>query len=196
MAYPYRGGVSRFWSLKKMCVECGSLEDEGWANVPFTEDFLDISTSNTIPKFKTKAKIRWDDSFLYVGAVLEETQIWANITSTCHCIDANEDQVIYHDNDFEIFIDPNGDTHYYKEYEMNALNATWDLLINKPYNDGGYENSSRVYGSQGFDMQSELYSAVLLGGSVNDPSMVDKFWSIEVALPLSQLAYNESGTNA
>ena len=32
------------------------------------------------------------------------------------------DSVIFQDNDFEIFVDPNATTHYYKEFEMNALN--------------------------------------------------------------------------
>ena len=30
------------------------------------------------------------------------------------------------------------------QYEMNAADATWDLCLNKAYNDGGYENSTRV----------------------------------------------------
>ena len=33
----------------------------------------------------------------------------------------------YHDNDFEVFIDVSGTGEYYKEYEMNALNATYDI---------------------------------------------------------------------
>ena len=33
-----------------------------------------------------------------------------------HCLNSTEDQVIFHDNDFEIFTNPDGTTHYYKEY--------------------------------------------------------------------------------
>lgn len=40
---------------------------------------------------------------------------------------------------------------------MNALNQTWDLLLAKAYNDGGGENSTRVDGKSGFDMQPQLY---------------------------------------
>ena len=32
---------------------------------------------------------------------------------------------------------------------MNAADATWDLCLNKPYNDGGYENSTRVRTGRG-----------------------------------------------
>jgi hypothetical protein len=28
---------------------------------------------------------------------------------------------------------------------MNARGVWWDLVLNKPYSDGGYENSSRVF---------------------------------------------------
>jgi hypothetical protein len=41
-------------------------------------------------------------------------------------------EIIYHDNDFEVFVDSDGSTHNYKEFEINANNATWDLLLNKP----------------------------------------------------------------
>ena len=34
-------------------------------------------------------------------------------------------QVIFHDNDFEIFVDADGSNNNYKEFEMNALNQTW-----------------------------------------------------------------------
>ena len=47
------------------------------------------------------------------------------------------DSVIFRDNDFEVFIDPDGDTHAYYELEINALGTVWDLLLLKPYRDGG-----------------------------------------------------------
>lgn len=169
----------------------GKLDDSCWDEVPFTSDFVDIST-NTVPRFNTKAKIRWDDDYLYVGAILEETEIWANITDTCHCYNNSEDQVIFHDNDFEVFLDLDGNTHHYKEYEMNVMNATWDLILNKPYSNDGYENSSRVYGKFGFDMQPPLTSGVFVNGSVNEPYKDNAYWSVEIAFPIAHLAVNES----
>lgn len=174
----------------------GNMNEVSWQAVPFTEDFVDIST-DIVPKFTTKAKILWDDEYLYVAAVLQENQVWANISSTCHCIDPTEDQVIFHDNDFEIFIDPDGSNHFYKEFEINAQNATWDLVLNKPYSDGGYENSSRVFGHEGFDMLPPLRCGVSIdGGSINDPSSSPDThgWTVEVAIPLASLAINETVT--
>jgi hypothetical protein len=95
----------------------GKLDEAAWAAVPWTEDFRDIST-DTLPKFKTRAKVRWDDEYLYIGAWMEETDVWSNISHTCHCIDADADQVIFHDNDFEVFVDADGSNSFYKEFEM------------------------------------------------------------------------------
>ena len=91
-------------------------------------------------------------------------------------------------------MDADGSTHGYKELELNAANATWDLLLNKPYDDGGGENSSRVNGPAGWDMQPPLYSATHVEGRLNDPSVPATRWSVEVALPLAQLAYNTTAS--
>ena len=88
-----------------------------------------------------------------------------------------------------------GTTHYYKEYEMNALNQTWDLLLARPYGDGGGENSTRVDGKDGWDMQPPLHCATKVYGKINDPGgPADKGWSVEVALPLRKLAFNQLPT--
>jgi hypothetical protein len=43
-------------------------------------------------------KMLWDDDALYVGAWLEEPQVVATLTE--------KNSVIFHDNDFEVFINP------------------------------------------------------------------------------------------
>jgi hypothetical protein len=171
----------------------GTLGSAAWRAVGFSEPFVDISTATT-PRLETRVKLRWDDTFLYVGAYLQEPQVWANISWTCHCVSA-ADQVIFHDNDFEVFVDADGSTHGYKETEVNAANgngtsATWDLLLSRPYDDGGGENSSRVYGPSGWDMQPPLHVRTATDGALNVPGSGATHWSVELALPLAQLAYN------
>ena len=188
-SYPQQYLTHKLSSSSSLIID-GKLNEIDWLEVPFTSSFIDISTS-TIPKYLTKVKILWDDLFLYIGGYLEEEDIWSNITSTCHCNTSIDDQIIFHDNDFEIFLDPDGNNHFYKEYEMNSMNATWDLLLNKPYLNGGYENSSRIYGIEGFDMQPPLTSGVFIDGTLNNPQgKKDSFWTVEVAIPLLNLIYN------
>jgi hypothetical protein len=45
--------------------------------------------------------------------------------------------IIFHDNDFEVFIDPDGDNWQYYELEVNARGQVWDLLLIRPYRWGG-----------------------------------------------------------
>ncbi len=151
----------------------GALEAAAWGPAAWTEAFTDIERpARPAPRHATRAKLLWDDRFLYVGARLEEPDLWATL--------AQRDAVIYHDNDFEVFIDPDGDAHAYYELEINALGAVWDLLLLRPYRDGGPAvNAWDVAG---------LRAAVRLDGTLNDPSDRDAGWSVELAFPWAVLA--------
>ena len=164
----------------------GRLDDPVWQEVGASEPFVDISTA-TRPEYDTTVKVRWDDTYLYIGAWVQDPAAWANITHACHCI-SPANQVIYTDNDFEIFVDADGSNAYYKETEINAANATWDLLLNRTYTDGGEENSTRVFGPAGFDMWPPAYSATYCDGALNNPRVPHSYWSVELALPLAKLA--------
>jgi len=152
----------------------GKLDEESWLKAQWTEDFVDIEGSlKPIPPFSTKAKMLWNKDYFYVGAYLEEPDLWASLTQ--------RDAVIFHDNDFEVFIDPDGDTHDYYELEINALNTVWDLLLIKPYRDRGQV----AFNSWDF---KGLKTAVHLQGSLNDASDKDEYWSVEIAIPWESLS--------
>lgn len=146
----------------------GRLDEPSWVQVPWTDPFVDIEgDKKPLPRYRTRAKMLWDDRYFYIGAELEEPHLWATLTE--------HDSVIFQDNDFEVFIDPDGDNHEYYEIEINALNTEWDLRLVKPYKDGGPAlNEWEIPG---------LKTAVYLEGTLNDPSDVDRFWSVELAFP-------------
>lgn len=151
----------------------GRLEDEAWAGAPWTRTFVDIEGSaKPAPRLRTRAKMVWDDTYFYVAAELEEPHVWATLTG--------RDSVIFQDHDFEVFIDPDGDTHEYYELEINALGTEWDLFLVRPYRDGGPA-------LHGWDIAG-LRSAVHVDGSLNDPSDRDRGWSVEIAMPWAALA--------
>jgi hypothetical protein len=159
----------------------GELNEDAWKNAPWTSEFEDIEGDlKPNPKYLTKAKMLWDDDYLYIGAFMEEPHLWATITQ--------RDAVIFYDNDFEVFIDPNGDTHGYYEFEMNAFNTVWDLLLAKPYREGGPAINN-------WDING-LKSAVSLKGTVNQPNDVDEGWFIEIAFPLDVLHEYAGGVKA
>ncbi len=151
----------------------GKLDEKIWAAAAFTDTFVDIQgDALPVPAHDTRVKMLWDDAYLYVGAVLDEPHVWATITEN--------ETVIFRDNDFEIFIDPDGDTHHYYEFEINALGTTWDLMLGKPYRDGGPSLT-------GYDLHG-LKSAVSIQGTINHPAQTDTSWTVEIALPLKALA--------
>ena len=151
----------------------GRLNERAWRRTPWTEPFLDIEGQlKDKPPLQTRAKMLWDEDYLYIGAELEEPHVWATLTE--------RDAVIFHDNDFEVFIDPDGDTHNYFELEVNAYGTVWDLLLLKPYRDG-----KRV-AVDSWDIAG-LETAVHVDGTVNDPSDKDSGWSVELAIPWSVL---------
>jgi len=151
----------------------GSLDDPAWASAPWTADFVDIQGgSMPAPGFRTRARLLWDDEHLYIGAAMEEPHLWGTLTE--------RDAVIYHDNDFEVFIDPDADTHLYYEVEINALGTVWDLMLIKPYRDGGPAIDA-------WDIRG-LKTGVALDGTLNDPSDEDQGWTVEFAIPWDVLA--------
>lgn len=185
VAAGYRQGYSGAVSLPPhprgyVCVRApqpprlsGRGDDPAWSLADWTEDFVDIEgDAKPRPTYRTRVKMLWDEQYFYVAAVMEEPHVWATLTE--------HDSVIFHDNDFEVFIDPDGDNHQYYEYEINALGTDWDLRLVKPYRDGGPAlNEWEIPG---------LKKAVSIAGTLNDPSDVDEGWSLELAFPWSVLA--------
>lgn len=152
----------------------GNLNESSWQAAAWTEDFVDIEGDlKPQPFHRTRVKMLWDSSYLYFGAVMQEPHIWAKLTE--------RDAVIFHDNDFEIFLDPDGDTHDYYELELNALGTLWDLLLIKPYRDRGQ------VAVNAWDIRSIDY-AIGIEGSLNDPSDTDSLWCVELKLPLSVIS--------
>ncbi len=151
----------------------GKLDDAAWASAPWTRDFVDIQDgARPKPRFRTRAKLLWDDDYLYIAAELEEPHVWATLT--------RHDSVIFQDPDFEVFIDPAGDTHDYYEFEMNALNTSWDLMLDKPYMDQGTPDNA-------WDIPG-LKTAVHIDGTLNNPADTDQGWTVEIAFPWKVLS--------
>ena len=150
----------------------GRSDEPSWRAAPWTGPFVDIEgPPRPAPRFGTRAKILWDDECLYIAAELSEPDVWGTITQ--------RDAVIFRDNDFEVFIDPDGDTHEYYELEVNALRTAWDLFLVQPYRDGGPAIN-------GWDIAG-LQVGVHVDGTLNRPGDTDRGWTVELALPWAAL---------
>lgn len=147
----------------------GKAQEPIWEAVQWTTKFTDIEGVKT-PKYQTNVKMLWDESYFYILAKIEEPHVWADIIQ--------HDGIIFHNNNFEVFVDPDGDTHNYYELEINALNTVWDLFITKPYRElnSPVLNDWEILG---------LKSAVHVDGTLNDATDIDKGWTLELAIPWS-----------
>ncbi len=146
----------------------GDINDSAWQQAAWTADFTDIEGSlKPTPRYNTKIKMLWDDSCLYVAARLQEPHLWAKVTQ--------HDQIIFNDNDFEIFIDPDNDTRQYFEIEVNQLNKVFDLFMAKPYR----SNADALFSWNAPGM----VSAVKLQGTLNQSNDTDTCWTAEFRIP-------------
>jgi hypothetical protein len=150
----------------------GDINEPAWQLASWSDPFLDIEGERrAVPKYLTRVKLLWSDSCLYIAAKLEEPDVSASLKI--------RDMIIYHDNDFEVFLDPNNDAHQYFEIEVNAFNTILDLYMSKPYRNGGEAMLS--YNLPG------LQSAVKVVGVINQTVEKDSCWTIEMAIPFSSI---------
>ncbi len=175
-----QGSASQVLSAAPLSYDCaytatpiridGKIDDAAWKSAPWTPDFVDIEgDTKPKPRFRTRAKMLWDNNYLYIAAELEEPDVHGTLTE--------HDSVIFHDNDFEVFIKPLPDTLSYYEYEINALNTGWDLFLPRPYKMGGKaDNDWNIDG---------LKTAIAVQGTLNKSDDKDHGWTVEIAYPLS-----------
>lgn len=146
----------------------GRLDERSWQLAEVTADFADISGEGfPEPLQRTYAQMVWDDDCLYIAGTLFETDVRAKLSQ--------RDTIIYYDNDFEVFIDPYDKGVGYFEFEVNARGVLFDLLMDKPYRDGGDFFVP-------WDCK-DIRVAVHVDGTLNDPSDTDRKWTVEMAIP-------------
>jgi hypothetical protein len=153
----------------------GKLEEKSWQDAPWTAYFVDIEGElKPSPAYKTRVKMLWDANYLYVAAEMEEPHLWANPQP--------EKDIIFRDNVFKIFIDPDNNVHDDFEIQINPQNKMLFLIMNKPYRDSG----TPVTGWSPIGYKS----GVKLLGTINNSEDKDEGWIAEIAIPLSALKYD------
>lgn len=152
----------------------GKASEKAWENALWTKAFVDIEgDKRPAPRYSTRAKMLWDDDYLYIYAEMEEPHVWASIKG--------RDQIIWYNNDFEVFIDPDGDARNYFEIENNAFDTVFDLFLTGPYRSPERPFILFNWNCEGLKLKSHV------NGTLNDVSDTDKGWSVEMAIPQKAL---------
>jgi len=150
----------------------GVLDEQAWKDAPESSQFTDIRGGGELSEMPATMKLLYDENNLYVAGIIVEKDIKASLKE--------RDSIIWKDNDFEVFIDPYGDGKLYYEIEVNAYGTVMDLMMDKPYKDGG--NFIMTWDCKG------LQCAVGYDGTINDSSDEDNAWYVEMAIPLKSIA--------
>lgn len=121
-------------------------------------------------KEQTVAKMLWDDQNVYIAHLCQDAHITAR--------HKNHDDPIPEDDCFEIMIAPD------PQNENCYFNIEWNLH-------GGYVDGHRPEGPTGprkdWDVAG-LKVASTYVGTLNDDTDLDRYWIVEVAIPLSNFA--------
>ena len=88
--YPAHYVSKKLAPTEKITVD-GRLDEDAWLSVESTVDMVDITRHedqqlNAIPNdLQARVKVRWDDDYFYVGAVLHESYVTAENVGHSEC---------------------------------------------------------------------------------------------------------------
>jgi len=191
----------------------GDINKDAWKNAMWSRRFVDM-VSGDAGMYNTQAAILWNDSHLYIAFIAEEPFVEASFTE--------RDSIIFLENDLELFID-GGDCYYELEvnaantiYEVFFIwkdsyikgskfdIPEFDVHQSQAYTFGGdYDRSGASFWKgthprgirwafTNFDMKG-LETAVMIDGTLNNNSDIDKGWSLEIAIPWTSLTLLANG---
>lgn len=151
----------------------GQLDEGAWKSVSPVDDFQ-FPWWTAGKKEKTKAKLLWDDQYLYVSFVCEDAHIWAEHTE--------RDSPVYKDDCVEVFTSPNPDN--LKDYfniEMNVKGVSLD-----------YQHPDGPGSKIPWDPEIKIATSIV--GTLNDDSDTDNLWTLEAAIPFAAFSHVAKNT--
>lgn len=157
----------------------GKLDEAVWKTAPSTGAFVNTVTGEAAEP-KTEAKLLWDDQFLYVAFENVDKDVWTELSK--------RDDKLWTQEAVELMIDANGDGKGYIELQVAPNGNVFDTYLPTVRK---YEDSLDPKRKQ-YDWTSKLKAAVKVDGTLNKRDDEDKGWTVEMALPLTDVNGLES----
>jgi len=145
----------------------GKLNDAAWAEAPTVGDFVN-NMDGSQSKYKTEARLLYDDNFLYIAFRAVDDNIWSTMK--------RRDQHLWEEEVVEVFLQADPLQGSYIELEVNPLGTMLDLYMlaaRKPLHYESWNSEKLRWGVQVF-------------GTV-DGKGGDKEWTCEIALPMEDI---------
>lgn len=142
----------------------GQVKAEEWAQASPAVEFIFPWEVQTGARQKTRARLLWDDTNLYVAYEVEDTDIVAQFTE--------RDNPVYRDDTVELFLNvrPSQIVAYYG-IEVNVRGAMFDYLC-----------ADAQYFIKRFQLEG-VKVGIQLDGTLNQREDDDRGWSLEMAIP-------------
>jgi hypothetical protein len=193
LAQPAQPWSAPFSSAKDAAYTChratqpivldGLLTDAAWQSAQLIEGFvvpptMDWETSAMTPRrpasSASRVRLLWDDRYLYLGAELEDQDIYCR-TPLSHDASFNVDDII------ELFIKPSDTLPYYWELHVVPSGGTRDYFYARR-GAGGDHRWLRY--------ESGMQARVKVFGTLNDWEKRDTKWVVEMRVPWSAFKQN------
>ena len=139
--------------------------DPAWKDATPLGVFVN-TMKGTAVRERTKVKLMWNESFLYVAFDAQDKDLKTQYE--------NHDDELWHEDAFEIFIDPLGDRKDYYELQVSPKGVVFDSYLPR------YRKNQNSW-------SSNMKAAVRTDGTVNDHEDTDKGWRGEIAVPLKEM---------
>jgi len=145
----------------------GKLNEASWVNATNTAPFTIWDGSPAPPSLQTKAKMLWDDGFLYIAFDCRDPDVYATYTA--------RDSRLWEQDNFEVFVTVPGTTGYI-EAEGSPKGSIWDGLFTNVFQGPG-----GLYAITG------LAVAAQVNGILNNSSNQDVGFTAEMRLPFADI---------
>jgi hypothetical protein len=146
----------------------GALDEAAWEKAEVLKDFA-VYWDHRSAKTATKARLLWDETYLYFAAEMEDSDLYADVTQ--------RNGMTWTNDVFELFFKPSTKKLAYYEFQVNAANTQLELFL-PSRGSGGYQRFAPL---TRFGMES----AVKLNGTLNNPDDKDTGWTVEGRIPLT-----------
>ncbi len=144
----------------------GKLDDPQWASAP--EVTLTTSFDGKETRRKTRARLLWDDTNIYVGFDCDDPDVWGTLR--------NKDDAIYNQDVVEVFFDADADGATYNELQVSPHNVNFDASF----------VARRSDLEAAMKWESGMTTAVNVRGTLDDDKE-DQGWSAEMQIPIANL---------
>jgi hypothetical protein len=149
----------------------GVPDEAAWAKAEVLSDFA-VYWQKRKPKTATRARLLWDDRYLYFAAEMEDHDLYADVKE--------RNGMTWFNDVFELFFKPADDRLMYYEFQVNAANTPLELFF-PSRGAGGYQRFAPL-------TRLGMESKVKLDGTLNHWQDRDKGWSVEGRIPWTGFA--------